>query len=188
MRRIKGVYNKMNTVKYRALAKDGTWRYGLYPCMNVDMGNTKYPMDIFWNNFLSSFRRETLGQWTGLLDKQSKEIYEGDIIKVVEDITDTPFDILGKRYGFRTPSELGRRSIYGREFIAPVIWNDKSTGFTLAYRWADTGEVDDHIRINPRESEVIGNIYEKAPIPMLLFYESKAQERIEKAKEGENDN
>ena len=127
-------------------------------------------------------------QFTGLLDRNLKEIYEGDIIKVVEDITDTSLDILGKRYGFRTPSEMGRRSIYGREFIAPVIWNDKSTGFTLAYRWADTGEVDDHIRINPRESEVIGNIYEKAPIPMLLFYESKAQERIEKAKEGENDN
>lgn len=71
----------MNTVKYRALAKDGTWRYGIYPCLNnVDMGNTKYPMDIFWNKFLSSFRRETLGLWTVKLDKHGKEIYEGDVL------------------------------------------------------------------------------------------------------------
>jgi uncharacterized phage protein (TIGR01671 family) len=71
----------MNMIKYRALAKDGTWRYGEYPCLNVDIGNTRYPMDVFWNNFLSTFRRETLGQWTSRKDKNGTEVYDGDIVR-----------------------------------------------------------------------------------------------------------
>lgn len=72
----------MNTIKYRALAKDGTWRYGEYPHFAPEMSNTHYPMDVFWNSFLASFQRETLGQWSGLLDKQGKEIYEGDVLQL----------------------------------------------------------------------------------------------------------
>jgi len=105
-------------IKCRALAKDGTWRYGYYPCLNVDMGNTKYPMDIFWNNFLSSFRRETLGQWTGLLDKQGKEIYEGDILNwtVCGVVT---YEV----EGFLAITPLGSRYHISRERNVEVIGN-----------------------------------------------------------------
>ncbi len=122
----------MNNIKYRALAKDGTWRYGSYPCLDVDMGNTKYPMDIFWNNFLLSFRRETLGQWTGLLDKKCKEIYQGDILLMT--------------YG-RGAKNLG--IVEFKPDYAQFILRYRSSGFACMCR-----------EIEARQDEVIGNIWE----------------------------
>ena len=71
-------------LKFRALAKDGTWRYGEYPHSAPEMSNTHYPLDVFWWQFLTNLRRETLGQYTGLkVIPLNKEIYEGDILRPV---------------------------------------------------------------------------------------------------------
>lgn len=121
----------MNTIKYRALAKDGTWRYGYYPYLNVDMGNTRYPLDIFWNNFLHSFRRETLGQWTGLSDKLGKEIYEGDII---------------------------RQRSYPGYAINVIDYESESDGSYA--NWNFSYDLDEFGERPNKEWEVIGNIYE----------------------------
>lgn len=69
-------------------------------------------------------------QFTGLKDKNGKEIYEGDILREHKDKRCKPM-------------------------IAVVEWDEYTTGFSFEGHW-DYGDLD----TNWNETEVIGNIYE----------------------------
>lgn len=63
----------MREIKFRGETEDGNWVYGyLYTV------NDKFKIeDDYFSKFVAE---DTIGQYTGLCDKNGKKIYEGDVV------------------------------------------------------------------------------------------------------------
>jgi uncharacterized phage protein (TIGR01671 family) len=132
----------MRPIKFRGKRKDnGEWIYG-------DLCNYGKKIYIFDNSlspiFLSKFiliESKTVGQFTGLFDKNNKEIYEGDIVLCNGKLSKEK-EIKEKRKG-------------------QFIWSDLSRGFDVVLLNQDN-EWEHYVSMNfcPDKLEVIGNIYE----------------------------
>lgn len=67
----------MRQIKFRGKRKDtGEWVYG--DLVHTIKDILILPIDEGWNQY--SVNSKTIGQFTGLCDKNGKEIYEGDIL------------------------------------------------------------------------------------------------------------
>jgi len=111
-------------IKFRAKNKKGYWVYWTIQSA-IQPSNMMEDGDLDW---------DTLGEFTGLLDKNGKEIWEGDIMSI-------PFTDIGNT---KHPPE-----------IVSIIWESPE------FKFSNTGKVFGNIKYNVGEGKIIGNIYEK---------------------------
>lgn len=127
----------MREILFRGKRKDNSeWIYGSLLSFH---GYEIFDISAFNNYFPVSY--ETIGQWTGLVDKNGNQVFEGDIVKYVP----------------RKNCEIIYEVIWQQEYsrFALVQWSRKKWKL---YEWAE----QDKVRYM---CEVIGNIHDN---PELL--------------------
>ena len=140
-------------IKFRGKYLDDTseWLYGNYVFLEKDIFQHKIA-DKF--GILLDIDINTVGQYTGLKDKNGKEIYEGDIVKV-------------KLYiGEEEKYYIGKVEYCGSTFIVDVNNNSEYHVYDLDGFGVDSEN-------NLEDCEVIGNVWDN---PELLNYFEEEEE------------
>ena len=138
----------MRDIIYRGKRKDnGEWVEGYYAriCETSVISTGKLDLTE-WNNIKAKMFviiPETVGQYTGLTDKNGKKIFEGDIVKLTDDYNDFEWKAV---VVFGNP---GGAYCWGWNFL-PI---DGYKGTTDILMWVE-------MEATGAYCEVIGNIYD----------------------------
>lgn len=132
-------------IKFRVYDKDRLKMYYLLENRR-SFGTSEFDRAVDWEDVFADKHEElVIMQYTGLKDKNGKEIYEGDIVRQVS-------------YKYSN-DEYGHKGFY--ENISKVLYK----GRAFQYEWIKTNEIEMPKDFKESFIEVIGNIYDN---PELL--------------------
>ena len=138
----------MRDVEFRGLTENG-WAYTSF--LNIMKEQTMHPIEYF------RVDPDTIGEWTGLWDRNGVKIFEGDIVRT-QPIYDKPYSAKRK----------------GKQFIGKVVLYQTKVGIfsVVDSKWSvDLLRTEDDDKYDYfswslfYDCEVIGNIYQN---PELL--------------------
>lgn len=129
----------MRTIKFRGKEiQNGIWVEGYYRHHKTSIGTFSHIVTEDGVDYIVD--PETVGQFTGLTDKNGKEIYEGDILNSSFSYRDKTSELVG------------------------VVEADKCNPcFVIHYKWQGSGHdcyEYDFIQAGLRTNEIIGNIHD----------------------------
>ena len=138
----------MREILFRGKRIDNSeWVYGNYAFTDFD--NKQY--FIFQNKaFEHLVISETVGQYTGLTDKNGKKIFEGDIIQTAPKIKGCKKKLIYKfviKYGKYTPKEYAREEYSQYETVGFYAFDGKND-FQLS-NYSNLYEIIGNIHDNP---------------------------------------